>query len=137
MQAAQTKLSEFRLKRKLTPKKARIDSLPEDQRPTALLPLSKMLSDTVKTIAYRAETAMVVPLRRHLGKEAEARALVRKLFVSDADIEPDDTAKTLTIRLHRMANPSHDKAIAERLDDLTLQGFCHPETRAKMIYTLV
>ena len=137
MQAAQTQLSEFRLKRKLTPKKVRIDSLPEDQRPTALLPLSKMLSDTVKTIAYRAETAMVVLLRRHLGKEAEARALVRELFVSDADIEPDDTAKTLTIRIHRMANPSHDKAVAELLNELTLQGFCHPETGAKMIYTLV
>ena len=41
MQAAQTQLSELRLQRKLTPRKVRIDSLPEDQRPTALLPLSK------------------------------------------------------------------------------------------------
>ena len=137
MQAAQTQLSELRLKRKLTPKKVRIDSLPEDQRPTALLPLSKMLSDTVKTIAYRAETALVALLRRNLNKEAEARALVRELFVSDADIEPDDIAKTLTIRIHRMANPSHDKAVAALLNELTLQGFCHPETGAKMIYTLV
>jgi len=137
MQAAQTQLSELRIKRKLTPKKVRIDSLPQDQRPTALLPLSKMLSDSVKMIAYRAETAMVALLRRHLSKEAEARALVRELLVSDADIEPDDTAKTLTIRIHRMANPSHDKAVAALLNDLTLQGFCHPETGAKMIYTLV
>ncbi len=96
-----------------------------------------MLSDTVKMIAYRAETAMVSLLRRHLAKEAEARALVRELFVSDADIEPDPVAKTLTIRIHRMANPSHDKAVAAPLDELTLQGFCPPETGAKMIYTLV
>jgi len=137
MQAAQTQLGELRIKRKLTPKKVRLDSLPQDQRPTALLPLSKMLSDTVKMIAYRAETAMVALLRRHLSKEAEARALVRELLVSDADIEPDDTPKTLTIRIHRMANPSHDKAVTALLNDLTLQGFCHPETGAKMIYTLV
>ena len=80
---------------------------------------------------------MVGLLRRHLAKEAEARALVRELLVSDADIEPDDLAKTLTIRVHRMANPSHDKAIAALLKELTEQGFCHPDTGARMIYALV
>ena len=69
-----------------------------------------MLTDTVKMIAYRAESAMVALLRRHLRKEAEARALVRESLVSDADIEPDEHAKTLTIRIHRMANPSDDTA---------------------------
>jgi len=39
-----------------------------------------MLADAVKMIAYRAETAMVVLLRRHLATEAEARALVRELI---------------------------------------------------------
>jgi hypothetical protein len=137
MQAAGAVLETLRLERKKTPKKVTIDSLPEDQRPTQLLPLSKMLADTVKMIAYRAETAMVALLRRHLAKEAEARALIRELFVSSANIEPDDLAKTLTIRIHRMANPAHDKAISALLDDLTLQGFCHPDTGARMIYTLV
>ena len=96
-----------------------------------------MFCDTVKMIAYRAETAMVALLRRHLKNEAEARALVRDLLVASADIEPDDVAKTLTIRIHRMANPAQDKAVAALLDDLTTQAFCHPETGAKMIYTLV
>lgn len=137
MQAAGAVLDTLRLERKKTPKKVTIDSLPEDQRPTQLLPLSKMLSDTVKMIAYRAETAMVALLRRHLTKEAEARALIRELFVSSANIETDDLAKTLTIRIHRMANPAHDKAISALLNDLTLQGFCHPDTGARMIYTLV
>jgi len=137
MQAAVGRLGELRAQRKLTPKKVSIDSLPADQRPTALLPLSKMLADTVKMIAYRAETAMVALLKRHLAKEADARALVRELLVSDADIEPNEFAKTLTIRIHRMANPSHDKAVAALLNDLNLEGFCHPETGAKMIYALV
>jgi hypothetical protein len=74
--------------------------------------LNKMLSNTVKMIAYRAETAVVALLRRHLNKEDEARALVRELFVSAADIEPNDATKTLTIKIHRMANPVHNKAIA-------------------------
>ena len=40
-----------------TPKKVRLDRLPEEQRPNALRPLGKRLADAVKMIAYRAETA--------------------------------------------------------------------------------
>ena len=87
-------------------------------------------------IAYRAETAIVSILKRYLNKEDEARALARELFVSSGDIEPDVSANTLTIRIHRMASPVHDRAIAGLLDELTRQEFCHPETGSKMIYTL-
>ena len=137
LQAVQAQLVDLRAKRKATPKKVTIESLPEDKRPTQLVPLNKMLVDTVKMIAYRAETSLVGILQKHLRKEDEARALVRELLVSSADIEPDDTAKTVTIRVHRMASPVHDKAIAALLHDLTSLEFCHPETGAKMIYTPV
>jgi hypothetical protein len=137
MQEAHAELARLRLERKHTPRKVTLDSLAEDQRPNELLPLGKMLCDTVKMIAYRAETALVALLRRHLKNEDEARALIRDLFTASADIEPDERAKTLTIRIHRMANPAQDKAIAGLLDELTQQGFCHPETGARMIYTLV
>ena len=82
MQAAQEELKQLRLERKETPRKVTIDSLPEEQRPNELLPLGKMFCDTVKMIAYRAETAMVALLRRHLKNEAEARALIRDLLVA-------------------------------------------------------
>ena len=137
IQAVQTELERLRAERRQTPRKVTIDSLPEAQRPTQLLPLNKMLADTVKMIAYRSETAIVALLRRYLNKEDEVRALARELFVSSADIEPDDFGKTLTIKVHRMASPVHDKAIAALLDELTNQEFCHPETGAKMVYTLV
>jgi hypothetical protein len=137
IQTAQLELVRLRAERRKTPRKVTLNSLPENQRPTQLLPLNKKLADTVKMIAYRAETALVAILRRHLKKEDEARALVRELFVSSADIEPDDFAGTLTIRIHRMACPAHDKAIAALLEELTQQEFRHPETGAKMIYALV
>ena len=88
-------------------------------------------------IAYRAETALVGLLRKHLANETEARALVRELFVSSVDLLPDDAARTLTIRVHRMASPVHDRAIAALLADLTSAGFRHPETGHRFIYQLV
>lgn len=113
-----------------------LSELPEDQRPTRLLPLNKMLTDTVKMIAYRAETALVALLIPHLKKEDETRALVRELFVSSANIEPDESAKTLTVRIHRMACPAHDRAVEALLNDLNELVFCHPKTGARMIYSL-
>jgi transposase-like protein len=136
LQAVQVELAQLRAQRKETPKKVRIDSLPEAKRPTQLLPLNKMLSDSVKMIAYRAETALVAILRRHLNKEEEARALIRELFVSSGDILPDDVAKTLTIKIHHMASPAHDKAIAALLEELNDQAFIHPETGQRLIYML-
>jgi len=137
IQALQAELALLRASRKDTPKKVKIESLPIEQRPTELLPLSKQLADTVKMIAYRAGTAMVAMLRKHLNKEDEARALVRALFVSSGDIEPNERDNTLTISIHRMATPAHDKALGLLLADLTDQTFCHPETGARMIFRLV
>jgi hypothetical protein len=126
----------LRAKRRGTPKKVAIETLPENERPRQLAPLGKRLTDTVKMIAYRAETALVGLLRPHLAKENEARALIRELFVSSADLDPDEKAGTLTVRIHRMACPAHDKAVGALLNELTQAAFVHPETGARMIYDL-
>lgn len=136
IQTAQAQLERLRDERRKMPRKVPLSSLPEDQRATQLLPLNKTLTDTVKMIAYRAETALVALVVPHLKKEEEARALVRELLVSSADIEPDESAKTLAVRIHRMASPAHDKAVTALLNELTQLEFRHPETDARMIYTL-
>jgi len=105
IQALQTQRDKLKARHRATPRKVTLADLPEDQRLRQLLPLAKTLTDTVKMIAYRAETALVGLLRPHLANEAEARALIRELFVSSADLTPDDAARTLTIRIHRMASP--------------------------------
>ena len=137
IQTLQTERDTLKIQRRATPHKIAIEELPEAERPRQLLPLAKTLTDTVKMIAYRAETALVGLLRKHLANEAEARALIRELFVSSADLEPDDAAGTLTIRIHRMASPAHDRAIALLLADLTQAEFRHPETGHRFIYQLV
>jgi hypothetical protein len=136
IQRLETDSADLRRQRRATPKKVTLASLPENERPRQLRPLGKMLTDTVKMIAYRAETALVGLLRPHLAKEEEARALVRELFVSSADLEPNAQENTLTVRIHRMACPAHDKAISALLADLTSTAFCHPETGARLIYEL-
>ena len=136
LQRLEADTADWRLQRRHTPKKVTLDSLPENERPRQLAPLGKMLTDTIKMIAYRAETALVGLLRPHLAKEEEARALVRELFVSSADLEPNESENTLTIRIHRMACPAHDQAIGALLAELNQLAFHHPETQARLIYEL-
>jgi hypothetical protein len=119
IQRLEADTADLRIQRRNTPRKVTLASLPENERPRQLAPLGKMLTDTIKMIAYRAETALVGLLRPHLAKEEEARALIRELFVSSADLEPNEQENTLTIRIHRMACPAHDKAISALLADLT------------------
>jgi hypothetical protein len=68
--------------------------------------------------------------------QSARRALIRELFVSSADLDPDEKAGTLTVRIHRMACPAHDKAVGALLNELTQAAFVHPETGARMIYEL-
>jgi hypothetical protein len=75
--------------------------------------------------------------RLYLGKEADARALIRELLVSSADIVPDSDAKTLTVRVHRMTTAAHDTAVSGLLAKLTAEEFTHPQTGLRMVYELV
>jgi len=136
MQQVQSDLEGLRQTRKGIARKIALSELPEAERPNQLLPLRKALVDTVKMIAYRAETALVGLLRRHLNQPEDGRGLIRELFTASADIQPDPGAGTLTIRIHRMACPAHDQAIAALLTELTAAEYKHPQTQAKRIFEM-
>ena len=137
LQRIEAEYKDLLQKRRKTPRKIMLADLAEDRRPTALKTPGKKLVDIVKMIAYRAETALVGQLLPHLGKEADARALIRELLVSSADIEPNSEAKTLTVRMHRMSTAARDLAVAGLLAKLTAEEFAHPQTGLRMVYELV
>jgi hypothetical protein len=81
---------------------------------------SKDLVDTIKMVAYRAETAMVQIGRQKMTRHDDARSLLRSIYSTEVDIDPDSQAKTLTIRLHPFANPSSDTAVGISVPDQCL-----------------
>src|ERR1039458_5242973 len=62
----------------------------------------KDLVDTIKLVAYRAETAMAQVVREALPqwRQDEERRLLQSLYGSEADLIPNEAAGTLTVRLH-------------------------------------
>jgi septal ring factor EnvC (AmiA/AmiB activator) len=77
------------------------DELPETERFERLAPSRKQLVDTVKMIAYRAETAMASIVREALARTDDGRSLLRDLFCSEADLLPDVEHRLLRGRFIR------------------------------------
>lgn len=121
---------------KSTPKHLAWDDLPEDQKFERLAPSRKRLTDTVKLVAYRAETALAAIVREKLSHVDESRSLIRDLFRSDADIHPDEAAGVLAVRLHTLANPRSNRAIQHLLDRLNAAEFTYPGTNLRLAYSL-
>jgi hypothetical protein len=133
----QTEAAELKAKRKATKKHVTYAELPEAAQFDRLSTQSKHLVDTVKMIAYRAETAMVQIVRQKMTRHDDARSLLRAIYSTEADILPDPQAKTLTIRLHPLANQSSDNAISHLCDQLNQTETIFPGTELRLIYELV
>jgi hypothetical protein len=126
----------IREKRKKHSKHIEFSELPEEERFEQLSPIRKQFMDTIKMIAYRAENAMAMVMRSILAREDDARALLRDVFTSDADLIPDEETKTLTVRLHHFTNPMSDKAVRTLCETLNESETIYPGTEMRMIYKL-
>ena len=94
----------------------------------------KIITDTIKMVAYRAETQManlVGPLLPF--KADEARKFMGQVFELPADILPDYEQNKLVVRLHSMANPRSNRALASLCDVLNDLKACFPGTTLRLV----
>ena len=100
-----------------------------------LAPEAKHLTDTIKMVAYRAETALVRCLAPHYAKtEDEGRALVREMLLSSADLIPEPEHHRLRVRVHSLANPRSNEALAKLCDTLNALKLPYPGTNLILTY---
>ena len=132
----QLDLNALQEKRKETPHHITVEELPDEARFRQLSTQSKHLLDTVKMIAYRAETAMANSLREHLKRPDEARCLLRALYTTEADLLPDPESRTLTVRLHHAANPATDQLIEKLCEELNATETIFPRTNLRLVLKL-
>ena len=123
--------------RKKTEHHIPVKSLPEEDRFTRLRTERKHFIDTLKMIAYRAESSMASLLGEHMARGGDdARALLRQIFQTEADLTPDLAAKTLTVRLHHLTQAAHDRAIEQLLVDLNATQTVFPGTKLTLVFKL-
>src|SRR5271157_5895590 len=104
-------IEQLKAQRKALLKHIQIKDLPEQDRFHRLRSEKKHFIDTIKLIAYRAETALAQLAREKLKRLDDARSLIRQLFRTEVDLVPDQQNKTLTVRLHPMSTQAHDEIV--------------------------
>lgn len=130
----QRNIDELKLQRKQTPHHVALADLPEADRFSRLRTEKKHFVDTIKLIAYRAETSMSNLIRPQMARTDDARSLLRQVYDTEVDLEPDPAARTLTVRLHHLTQAAHDRVMRELCDELNATETCFPGTELKLVY---
>jgi hypothetical protein len=137
LRLAEHQIEELKATRKGIKRHLTLKDLPKEERFEQLKGARKHFVDTIKRIAYRAETALVLLAREKLARTDDARALVREILSSAADLAPDLELKTLTVKIHRLASRSHDEVLQHLCEELTATETFYPGTNLRLIYQLV
>ncbi len=129
-------IGELAAKRRSTPTHVAAGSLDENQRLNALPQPMPRFCDTLRMIAYRAETAMMPCVAEAQGKKRNPRATLRALFSTEVTILPDYPRKTLSVRILHLANKAHSRHLRPLLETLNATKTVFPGTDLRMVYEL-
>jgi len=132
----QPALEQLKQTRKQTPRQIPVEDLPQADRFTRLRTERKYFLDTIKMIAYRAETSMAATVREKLQRSDDARALLRQIYSTEVDLIPDLNTKTLTVCLHHLTQAAHDAAVRYLCEELTATETIFPGTDLRLVYKL-
>ena len=131
------KLDAARRSRRNTPKHIPFDELPVESKFERLAPTRKLVLDTVRMIAYRAETALAALARPKLASPEQARSMVKAMFNTAADLRPDPQRNELLILLHPLAEPRLNRMAEAVLVSLNEMQFTYPGTELRMVYQML
>lgn len=116
------------------PKHIAWETLPETERFQRLVPGRKRLLDTVRLIAYRAETAMVPLLLSATVDSPAARTLLQTLFATEADLLPNSEEGILHVRLHQSSSPADDRRLQGLFEQLNATETVYPGTHLRLVF---
>ena len=127
------------LKKKLKdiPKRLPYEKLPENEKFKGLEPTRKLLMDTIRMVAYRAETAMASMADDFLSAPDTARSWMKALMKSPADIIPDYSAKTINVIVYPLGEERMNRMVRQLLQTLNETMTVFPGTDMVLNYSLL
>ena len=129
-------IGHLKTQRKALPKYILVKDLPEQDRFQQLRAQKKHFFDTIKLVAYRAETALAHLARDKMHRLEDGRSLIRQVFRTEVDLIPDPQNKTLTVRLHPLTAEVHDQVVKYLWEELTSTETVFPCTDLRLVYEI-
>ncbi len=135
--ALEREADQIKQRKKQVPRKIQFSELHENEKFDSAINQRKVFLDTIKMIAYRAETAMANMIKPHMSHPDEARKLLQQVYKTDANIWVDKNHKKLCIELHRLSYWKDDKIIQNLCDELNQTDTVFPGTDLSIFFKLV
>ena len=111
----EAEIERIKLQKKYVPRKIKYSELPENEKFDNVINQRKHFLDTIKLIAYRAETALSNIAKVYMSHKDESRLLLKQIYKTDANLIVDSENQKLIVEIHRLA---HWK------DDVVLEKLC-------------
>ncbi|MEK9165637.1 MAG: putative transposase [Patescibacteria group bacterium] len=137
VKALEEDIEQIKQKKKKVPRKIMYSQLPDNEKFDSAINQRKHFLDTIKMIAYRAETAMANIIKPEMAHADETRTLLKQVYKTDANIFPDYENKILFVELHRMTYWKDDKIVQYLCDVLNDTKTIFPGTSFTLFYKLV
>lgn len=107
-------IEQIKLQKKSTPRKIAYSDLSENDKFDNVINQRKHFLDTIKLIAYRAETALSNIAKEYMSHKDESRLLLKQIYKTDANLIVDNENQKLIVEIHRLAHWKDD-AVLEKL----------------------
>jgi uncharacterized protein YuzE len=130
-------IKKLKEQKKKTAKHITVAELSDIERFSQLATEKKHFIDTIKMIAYRAETAMANIIRPHMARKDEARSVVRQIFNTEINLIPDEQNKRLIVELHNLTSEYSDQLANILCQELNQARAIFPGTDMEIFYKLV
>ncbi len=130
-------IEQIKAERKSVTRKIPYSELPENEKFDNVINQRKHFLDTIKLIAYRAETALSNIIKPNMSHKDESRLLLKQIYKTDANLIVDKEKQKLIVEIHRLAH---------RKDDIVLEKLCtemndtetkFPDSNLTLFYKLV
>ena len=117
------------------PERVPVRTVHEESKIVQLESERKVLTDTIKMLAYRAETSLCALLRPFFARhEEEARDFLKTVFRLPADLVPLRQQRRLLVRLHSMSNPRSNRALAALCEIMNERQVRYPGTELCLVF---
>jgi hypothetical protein len=110
-------IEQIKSQKKSVPRIIKYSELGENDRFDKVINQRKHFLDTIKLIAYRAETSLSNIIKEYMYHKDESRLFLKQLYKTDANLLVDNENKKLVIEIHRLAHWKDD-TVLEKLCEL-------------------
>jgi hypothetical protein len=135
IEAKQKTVNQLLETRNAISKKIKLADMPQEARINKLKTESAYFMSTLKMICYRAESSIANLLHGVYGRYTdEKRMFIKNIINTPADIIPNLTDNTLTIKLHSLNTPKNNELLSQICTILNDTETIYPGTNLKLIY---